>query len=53
MDPNNLYQSCLKMLNDKYKINDYPKDVFMEMRINSTIKQIFTMKIKPLPLITI
>ena len=34
MDPNNLYQSCLKMLNDKYKINDYPKDVFMEIYMN-------------------
>lgn len=34
MDSNNLYQSCLKMLNDKYKITDFPKNVFMEIYMN-------------------
>lgn len=31
MDSNNLYQSCLKMLNDKYKITEFPKEGFMEI----------------------
>lgn len=34
MDSNNLYQSCLKMLKDKYNINEFPKDVFMEVYMN-------------------
>lgn len=34
MDANNLYQSCLKMLNDKYKINDFSREIFMEVYTN-------------------
>ncbi len=34
MDSNNLYQSCLKMLNDKYNYTDLSKDVFMDIYTN-------------------
>lgn len=34
MDPNILYQSSLKMLNDKYKLSEFPKETFMEIYMN-------------------
>ena len=34
MDSNNLYQSCLKMLDDKYKFTDLSKDIFMDIYTN-------------------
>lgn len=34
MDSTNLYQSCLKMLNDKYKFTDLSKDIFMNIYTN-------------------
>ena len=34
MDSNLLYQSCLKMLNDKYNINDFSKDIFFNIYSN-------------------
>lgn len=34
MESNALYQSCLKMLNDKYKINEFSKDIFMSIYNN-------------------
>jgi len=45
MDQNSLYQSCLKMLNDKYKINNYPKEKFME--IYSSIYKSYGVAISP------
>lgn len=34
MNSNDLYNSCLKMLNDKYNINIYPKEQFMNIYNN-------------------
>ena len=34
MDSGALYQSCLKMLNDKYEINNFSKEVFMNIYSN-------------------
>lgn len=34
MDFNNLYQACLKMINDKYNLNDFSKDIFTDIYNN-------------------
>ena len=38
MDLEQLYLSCLKMVNDKYKMTNYPKDKFSEI-FNNTYKE--------------
>ena len=34
MDSNSLYQSCLKMINDKYNLTEFSKEIFMDIYSN-------------------